>query len=639
MTTLDRMRRHLGALKWILAIVCLAFVVFYIPDFLRGDADAAAADTVATVDGHAITAADFRRTYQAQIQSYRAAYGGQVSDQMLRQLGIDQQILQQMVDERAAVSEAGRLGLSVTNDEVRDAIVAMPAFQENGRFIGETRYLALLRMQQPPLTPAQFERSVRESLLVQKLHDALTDWITIPDAELARAYHRQNDKVKLDVVAIPVDQYLGDVKATDAAIQAYYDAHKERYRVGQKRRVQYVLVDTSALQTKINVPAADIERYYNDNIQLYSTPEQIRVRHILFTTNGKNDAAVKAEAEKVLKMAQAGANFADLAKKYSQDKATAALGGDLGYFSRGKMVPAFDEAAFALKPGQISGLVKTPYGYHIIDMVARKPATTKSLASVQSGIAQQLAAQKAQAQAADEIEKLATQVHTPADLARAASAAGLTVQQSDYFLPGEPILGLGSSPDASTAAFALKPGQVSGPVQVDRGFAIMALAGTQPPYIPKLDEVKGRVKQDVLQSEATAMARQKAGTIDATLRQAPDFDKAAKAAGLDPKPTDLVPRTTPLPNIGVSQPVEDAAFSLPVGSVSDPITTPNGIVILKVLDRQIATPAEFAKARDQFLAQMLEQRRSQFFAAYMDRAKQRMRILVNRETLQKVVGS
>src|SRR5881409_2867392 len=185
MTMLDRMRRHRNWLKWSLALVCLAFVIFYIPDFLRGSgADAASSDMIARVEGHDITAGEFRRTYQAQLQAYRSAYGANMNDQLLKQLGIEQQILQQMVDERAALAEADRLGITVSDEEVRQRILAMPAFQENGGFIGEQRYQQLLRMQRPPMSASEFEESVRRQLTVQKLRSSLTDWMSVNDKEL-----------------------------------------------------------------------------------------------------------------------------------------------------------------------------------------------------------------------------------------------------------------------------------------------------------------------------------------------------------------------------------------------------------------------------------------------------------------------
>src|SRR5947207_13950022 len=200
MTMLDRMRRHKNWLKWSLGLVCLAFVIFYIPDFLRGTgADAASGETIAKVEGHEITAGEFRRTYQAQLQAYRSAYGNNMSEQLLKQLGIDQQILQQMVDERAALAEADRLGISVSDEEVRQRIFTMPAFQDNGAVNGDVLYQQLLRMQRPPMTPSEFEDNVRRGLAVEKLRASVTDWLSVPDNDLEREYRRRNDKVKLAV--------------------------------------------------------------------------------------------------------------------------------------------------------------------------------------------------------------------------------------------------------------------------------------------------------------------------------------------------------------------------------------------------------------------------------------------------------
>src|SRR3954467_3771569 len=192
MTMLDRMRRHMSWLKWSLGLVCLAFVIFYIPDFLRsGSATADSSDTVARVEGQDITATEFRRPYQAQMQAYRGAYGGQMSEQLLKQLGIDQQILQQLVDERAALAEADRVGIKVTDAEVAQRIYSIPAFLENGAFIGQTRYQQLLASQSPPLSTTEFEESVRRSLVMDRLRSSVTDWLSVSDKELQAEYKRR----------------------------------------------------------------------------------------------------------------------------------------------------------------------------------------------------------------------------------------------------------------------------------------------------------------------------------------------------------------------------------------------------------------------------------------------------------------
>jgi peptidyl-prolyl cis-trans isomerase D len=639
MTMLDRMRRHKSWLKWSLALVCLAFVIFYIPDFLRGSgAGAVGGDTIASVEGHEITAAEFRRTYQAQVQAYRSAYGASMSDQLLKQLGIEQQILQQMVDERASLAEADRVGIRVSDEEVLQRIYSMPGLQENGRFIGEQRYQQLLRMQQPPMTPTDFEDNVRNGLTVEKLRASLTDWLTVTDKELEQEFRRRNDKVKLAVVTFTADTFRAQVSATDAEVAGYFEAHKADFKMPEKRRVRYLLIDVEALRAKVVVPPADVERTYNSNQDQYSTPEQVRASHILFKTDGKDDAAVKAKAESVLKQAKAGADFAELARKNSGDEASAKQGGDLDYFGRGKMVAEFDQAAFSMEPGQTSDLVKTQFGYHIIRVVDKKPAATRTLAEVRPQIVDQLSYERAQAQATDLAQALAKDVVKPADLDKAAKAKGLPLQESGFFARDEPVLGLGSSPEAAARIFEMKPDEAAGPVRTSRGFAFFSVVGKQDPYVPKLEEVKDRVHDEVIKLKARELSAQKAAEIAARLKGAADFEKAAKAAGVEAKTTDLLAHDAPLPELGSAPSVMDAAFALPEGGVTGPIATDNGTAVVKVLEKKSVTPAEWAEARARFNDELLNDRRNRFFSAYMIKAKQRMKIDVNREALQKVVG-
>jgi peptidyl-prolyl cis-trans isomerase D len=639
MTMLDRMRRHRNWLKWSLGLVCLAFVIFYIPDFLRGTgADAASGETIAKVEGREITAGEFRRTYQAQLQAYRSAYGGNMSEQLLKQLGIDQQILQQMVDERAALAEADRLGISASDEEVRQRIFAMPAFQENGGFIGEQRYEQLLRMQRPPMTPAEFEETVRHGLIVEKLRSAITDWLSIDDKELEQEYRRRNDKVKLAVVSFTADSFRPQVNATDAEVASYFESHKNDFKIPEKRKIRYMLIDVDALRAKINIPPADVERAYNNSMEQYTTPEQVRASHILLKTEGKNDADVKAKAEDVLKQARSGADFAELAKKYSEDEASAKNGGDLDYFGKGRMVPEFDQVVFGMQPGQISDLVKTQYGYHIIKLVDKKAATTRTLAEVRQQITDQLAYERAQAQASDLAQNLEKQINKPGDLDRAAKANSLTVQESGFFARDEPILGLGPAPEVTNRAFDMKQGEVSGALRASRGFVFESLVAKQDPYIPKLEEVKERVRDEVVKDKARDASKQKAAEVAAKLKSAPDFEKAAKAAGVEAKTTDLVSRDTPIPDLGAAPAVEDAAFRLPVGSVSDPIATDNGTAVVKVLEKKEVTPDEWKSAKDRFREDLLTDRRNRFFGAYMVKAKQKMRIETNHESLQRAIG-
>src|SRR5262249_14599021 len=284
--------------------------------------------------------------------------------------------------------------------------------------------------------------------------------------------------------------FRSQVSVTDAEVASYFDAHKNDFKIPEKRKIRYMLIDIDAMRARVVIPQADIEREYKNNEEQYSTPEQVRASHILLKTEGKDDAAVKAKAEDLLKQARAGADFAELAKKNSEDEASAKNGGDLDYFGKGRMVPEFDAAVFAMQPGQISDLVKTQYGYHIIKLVDRKAATTRPLAEVRQQLSDQLAYQRAQAQAAELAQKLQGRIKKPADLDSVAKAQGLTVQESGFFARDEPILGLGPAPEAANKAFDMKPNDVSGALRASRGFAFETMVAKQDPRDAKLDEVK-----------------------------------------------------------------------------------------------------------------------------------------------------
>jgi peptidyl-prolyl cis-trans isomerase D len=639
MTMLDRMRRHKSWLKWSLGLVCLAFVIFYIPDFLRGSgADAASTDTVAIVEGQPIKAEEFRRTYQTQLQAYRSAYGSNMSEQLLKQLGVDQQILQQMVDERAALAEAQRLNIGVSDEEVRARILAIPSFQEHGAFIGEQRYRDLLQMQSPPLSTTDFEESVRRSLVVEKLRAMVTDWLSISDKELAQEYRHRNEKVKLAVVAFLTDSFKPDVTVSDEEMSSYFESHKDSFKIPEKRKIRYLLEDVDAIRAKIVVSQADVERAYNENITQYETPEQIRASHILLKSEGKDDAEVKARAEAILKQAKAGADFAELAKKNSEDEGSAPKGGDLDFFGRGKMVPEFDQAAFALKPGEISDLVKTQYGYHIIKMADKKGGTTRSLADARQQLTDQIAFERAQAQASDLAQSLQKQISKPADLDTAATARGLQVQESGFFARDEPILPLGGSPEVAARAFGTNQGTVSGPISTSRGFVFLTVVDKRDPYIPKLDEVKDRVRDEVLKQKAREFGHQKAVQLAAALKNAPDFEKAVKSAGFSSQTTELLTRESQIPGLGTAPEVIDAAFKVPKDAVSDPIPTDAGSAIVKVLEKQEVTDTEIAANRDRFREEVLTDRRNRFYSSYLTKVKQKMKIEVNREVLQKMIS-
>ena len=576
----------------------------------------------------------------AQVQAYRSSYGGNLTDDILQQMQVPQQVLQQMIQEKAELSEAERAGITVSDAEVRAQIIAIPGLQENGQFIGEQRYRQLLAQQTPPMAPADFEQSVRESLMLDKFRAGLTEWMTVSDAELEREYKRRNEKVTLDVVAVLADNFKTQVNPTDAEISAHYDKDKERYRIPDRRRIKYVRISPAEIAASIKVPKEDVERSYNEQLGKYTTPEQIRASHILFATEGKDENAVRAQAEQVLKEAKSGADFAALAKKHSQDETTAPQGGDLDYFSRGRMVAAFDNAAFALAPGEMSDLVKTEFGYHIIKLTDRKPAIVRPLSepAVYQEIESALLRERAEAQASQHADAIVAEAKTPAALDKAAASRGLKIEESGFFARGSMIDGLGPQSPVSMAAFDLAENTVSEPLAGPTGRVIFYVSGKQDSYLPKLDEVRSRVRDDVIQERAVTLAKQRGDALAGQLKSASNFQAAAKAAGLEAVTTNPIARDGVIPNIGRSPEIEAVAFSSPVGTVSDAISTPQGAAVVKVASRQDVSAADFAMAKDKFRMEMLGERRSRFYQTYMEKARTKMKIDVDPEALKRAIG-
>ena len=636
MTMLDRMRRHKGWLKWSLAIVILAFIILYIPSFLKQDVSGNN-DVVASVEGREITVGRFRQAYQRQMQAYRAQFGGNVDERMLKQLGIDQRIVQQMIEEETGLAEASRLGIAATDEEVQTRIATMPGLMENGQFIGEQRYRQLLQLQNPPMTPHDFEEQIRRGVTLEKLQAALTNWLTISDKELEDEYKRRNEKVKLAVVSFPADKFREGLDATDAELSAYYDAHKTELKIPEKRKIKYALLDTQVIRTRTQVSAQDIKRSYDDNQQQYSTPEQVRASHILLKTEGKDDAAVKKQAEDLLAKVKAGADFAKLATQYSEDETSRVKGGDLDFFPKGQMVPEFDKAAFSMQVGDISPLVKSQYGYHIIKLTDKKAATTKSIEEVRAQIEDQIKWDRAQTEAQRIADDVGKSLKKPADLDTVAKGRGLTVGESSLFGKEEPIAGLGVAPAVAERAFEMKDGEVSEALRTPQGFAFIAVTGRQDSYVPKLDEVKAKVRDEVVKKKAVDVAKQKAVTIGAQMKSG-DFNAAAKAAGLDVKTTDFIARGAPIGDVGVSPAVDTVAFGMQPGQVSDPIATDNGTVIVKALERQDPAPGDLPSGKASLKTELTNERRNRFYSSYMSKARERMKVNVNRELIAQLVA-
>ena len=630
MTMLDRMRRHKAWLKWTLALAGFALLVLGFPLIQPPpETPGALTDVLAQVGDQEITIGEFQTLFRRQLQSYQVQSGGEITADLLRSMGIDRQLLQQVIDEYAALQEAARLGVTVSDAEVREAIVSLPAFQQDGEFIGEAAYLQMLRMQQPPIAPAEFEENVRRSLMLQRLQAALTDWITVSDDDVEREHVRRNERVRLSAVSFRADDFREGLEATDDDVAALFEQNANDYLVPEKRRLRFVLIDVPALKASFTPSDADVQAYYDSNLDRYTEEVDLRVSHILLRTQDAELAEVQAQAESIVAEARNGADFAELARRYSEDEGTREAGGDLGRITRGQMVPEFEGAAFALEQDEISDPVSSMFGVHVIKATEKTGGATQTLDEVRDGIVDMLQQESADARASALAEAMSLEIAAAADLEAAAARRGLEAQESGFAALGEPILGLGFSSEVTTQAFQLAEGEVAGPIPTPTGPAFVTVTGIQAPYVPPIEEVEARVRDDVIRRKAFVLAQERADAVAAILRDADDFGAAAEAEELDVNESGLIARGAAVPGVGVNAQVEAVAFSLIPGETSDPVLTGNSAVVLHVHEREDADPADLQTSRERLRSEMILERQNQFYGAYMENAKARIPISID----------
>ena len=376
-------RDNLKYLSWILWVVIGLFVLFVFVDFGTGigGQQGSTRAVAAHVGDRVVTVEDFQREYRQLEQMYRQLYGEQFTPELAEQMRLPMQALERAVTSQILLAEGERLGLDVTDAEVRERILEEPIFRdEQGNFVGAEKYRQILSNIR--YTPATFEKEIRQELLRQKLQDVLRAGIYVSDAEVERAHREQVEKASIRYIQLPRTRFIQEAQVTPAEIQSYFQSHKDEYRLPEQREGAYLLVETDALRSQVQVPEDKLRAEYEARKQEFSHEEQIRARHILVrTTDPASEAAARTKLEAARKRIEGGADFGVVAGEVSEEPGAKERGGDLNWFGRGQMVKPFEDAAFALKEGEVSGVVETVFGYHIIKLEERRAQTAPGGAS------------------------------------------------------------------------------------------------------------------------------------------------------------------------------------------------------------------------------------------------------------------
>lgn len=635
---LKLMRDSFQHLKWVLIFIIFLFIVLVFVDWGGAGRSGGAANDLgvaaARVNGSTISMAEYRRSVYFAEQRFEQMYGQKLTDQMRQMLRLEEQVLTDLINQTLLLQQAEAMNLTATDEEIRKAILEIPVLNPEGKFVGSELYERYI-LGMGYNSVADYEREVARDLTLAKMRSALASSIAIPEQQAEAEYRRQNENAKIKYVYFPAERLTAPVEVSAAEVSAYYEKHSNRYSHPAQRRVKYLIADLAQVRAGITFEDAELQAYYDQNKESYRTGESVRASHILIPVAAQADPVAvetaRARAAALVEELRNGADFSALARVNSADPGSAAQGGDVGFFSRGEMVPEFEQTAFGLEIGKISDPVRTQYGFHILKVTEKRDAGYKPLAEVRADVMGKLSEQKATDVARDAIARARGRIENekPADEAAlraiADSIEHVALNDTQWFERDGAIFGIGQSAEISAWAFAAAEKSVSAVITTPRGPLVAWLAGSREAGISELSEVRAQVEADARREKSAQAARQ---TLEAAL-PVESLDVLATSLGLAVEET-TVSRGGSIPNVpGAVDTVIDAALAAQVGALAGPVATSQGALLMLVEEQSKFDPAVWASEKERFLDTMRQREASRLVGSMLDKLREKSDVVTN----------
>jgi peptidyl-prolyl cis-trans isomerase D len=629
---LKTMRKNVKSLKPVLWIVVATFIVSIWA--IWGGAgrlgESSRTGALATVGRETISADEYTQSLRQRLEAMKKQFSG-LNQNLIQQLNIPQQTLEQLVQQRLLLQIARDKGLRATDEEVRARIISYPVFQRDGKFVGFEDYKRLLDYNHIPIK--DFETNLKQDVLINKVVRYLTAGIIVTDDEVWESYRKQNDSAKIEYLVSETSKVETKEKPSEAEIQARFAKDSSAYKVPEKRAADYVFLKTDDVKKDVKVENSEVEKYYKDNINQFSEPEKLRVSRIWLPFTDKDKGAVLTQARDVLKKAQAGADFAELAKTYSKDD-KAKTGGDWGISDWRSLSAKETEAAGKLDQGKISDVVETDTGAAVLKATEKTSAATKPLAEVSATIKGILEDQKARTLVAERVQKIEKLARREKSLDLTAQKEGLKIAPTGALKKGDPLGDFDSAGAISDTLFSLKEKEISSPIYTYTGAGLAQLQKIEAERPAKLEEVKDRVEKDILDSLKKDRALEKLRQITAKLKD--DWNAEAGKLKLEYKTGEAHKREQYLSLVGENPEIDTLVFTLPLKKVSDPVPVENGYGIFRVLERKETSRDDFEKNKATERDTILEQKKNKFLQSLLAQAREEKKVRVNSDLYLKL---
>ena len=619
----------------ILGVICFVFVFFGVEAVVSGPG----VNTVAVVGETSIEPIEVLRAEFNLVQFYRNAYKDQFTQEVRESMKLRDQALNGLIDRAVLVEQARELGLEISDDELRDVILGTPAFQRDGRFDKE-QYMRALRGSQR--TPAEYEEAIRRDLAVQRLQQLVEDGASVSEQEARDHVLAQEETRTFEYVKFPTIEFEEHVDVDDEdGIEATYEENKTKYASPETVQTAMLVFTPEAYASQVAVSDEEVESIYDQfKGGKYTQPHEVSARHVLVKVDaGASDedkAAAREKIEAVQKRLADGEDFAAVATEVSEDVGSAAKGGDLGYFGKGRMVPPFEEAAFALEPGGTSDIVESPFGFHIIRVEDVREERMKPFDEVRDEIVAELREKGGGEKAKEAADAAFAELGKGKSFDEVATEQSLTIETPEPFAKNAPIAGVGRSFPLTNAIFDLEPGSNTDVTSVENNWVIARLDEKIPSVVPPLEEVRSKVVEDFRRAKAQEAGEAAAGEFLAKAKELGSLEKAAQAEGRTVETSQSFSRQGPyVPGMGVNQELKDAVFALSEAKpVADETFAALGdTFVVGVGESAVPADDEMSEKIEESRTALLRQTQQELFQRYVAELKAKAKVEINRQVL------
>jgi peptidyl-prolyl cis-trans isomerase D len=629
-----RKRKRSWIITLLLGLIIVVFIAFYGGNQF-GDP---ALQDVAAVNGEVITQREFLLHYQRSLEKYRELFKGSLTPELEKSLNLRASLLEELIQKRLVLQEARRLGLTINDDDLMTAIAQVPDFQVNGRFNKE-RYLQLLRANR--ISPGQFEEEQREQLTIQRLYSILLDGVHVTEDEVRDRYRFEQEKINLHFIRLPISDFLPEAKPTEAEIKNFYDRSRDSLKEPLKVQVEYLSYPFDRFAPSAPIGDKEIEEYYQANRETkFHKAKEVKARYILVPTaaDPKQKSDAQARANRIVTEARAGKDFAQLAKQESADS-TAAKGGDVGWLTEDQLPSPLDKAVFSLRKGEISNVIETPAGFHIVKVEDIREEKTQSLKEATGEITRSLKSERGKREAAKVADQDREKALSDDDFAKLARESNVSVKVTRPFTSGEILPEIGQAPEFYKTALSLSPKAISPVIEGTNAYYILKIKERTEAAVPPLDTVRPKVEKNLQESKAHGMALEKAKSLLEQLKKEKDIAKVAQQNGLKLEETGWFLRSAAqLPKIGELVEAKEGGIAL---SAQKPLpdktyTQKDAAYILAFKASQGADMGQFDKEKEQLRNQALGESRQQVMQRFIENLKAKAKIQVHPGALEEI---